>query len=236
MVESIFKQRYIPCLKQNSMLVSNEVFYKWPDIFCDVFHQTKKNSFQMEIRGGFLYNDPLFNLNFSFLLRTFLNKTRSIFYLLSLLRMSTYKVRQKMFVNFEYVKFCSVGFFLWLKLFMIFFDDRIERLSKRFSQLYRSKLSNFSLFSRCRSRNRLSYLRKTSSNFETTAETSEHPLIYDDANINFSNNGANLMRAHGRLAVAHVNSYQLETSTVRNNPFHHERIIQVVLRYSDKFF
>ena len=64
---------------------------------------------------------------------------------------------------------------------------------------------------RCRSRNRLAYLRKTCSGYETTAETSEHPLIYDDANINFVNG----IRTQPRIPIAHVNSYQLES---RANP------------------
>ncbi len=59
---------------------------------------------------------------------------------------------------------------------------------------------------RCRSRNRLAYLRKTCTGYEPTAETSEHPLIYDDANINFVSG----IRTQPRIPIAHVNSYQLE--------------------------
>ena len=40
------------------------------------------------------------------------------------------------------------------------------------------------IFYRWRGRNRLSYLR-TKSSYDSQRETSEHPLIYDDANIHF---------------------------------------------------
>lgn len=58
-----------------------------------------------------------------------------------------------------------------------------------------------SLFSclRWKSRSRLGYLRKTSS-FTTgtgVVENSEHPLIYDDAAINYISNGAVTSANHG---------------------------------------
>ena len=43
---------------------------------------------------------------------------------------------------------------------------------------------HFFFFYRWRGRNRLSYLR-TKSSYDSQRETSEHPLIYDDANIHF---------------------------------------------------
>ena len=71
-------------------------------------------------------------------------------------------------------------------------------------------LFSFNFFCRCRSRNRLSYLRKTCSTYETTVEnTSEHPLIYDDSNF------VNGIRTQPRIPVAHVNSYQLENRNDR---------------------
>jgi hypothetical protein len=52
------------------------------------------------------------------------------------------------------------------------------------SKLELLNYNNF-MFFRWRGRNRLSYLHKTSSSFETNPEHSEHPLIYDDTNIHF---------------------------------------------------